>query len=84
MRHLVVEELRVARALQWQHAKEQRDGKPTRPEAAARLGEHGLDLAFPEERLGHHQVRTGLELAGQPIPLPGRIRGGGIEGGTRQ
>ena len=77
---LVVEELGVAGRDQRQDAEQDRDRDAARPEATARLREHRLDLLDRVERLGHHQVRPGRELALEPIPLGRRVGGGRIEG----
>ncbi len=65
---------------QRQDAEQDRDRDAARPEAAARLREHRLDLLDRVERLGHHQVRPGRELALEAVPLGRRVGGGRIEG----
>ena len=64
---------------QRQHAEQDRDRDAAGPEATTRLREHRLDLLDRVERLGHHQVRPGRELAFEAIPLGRRIGGGRIE-----
>ena len=64
---------------QRQDAEQDRDRDAARTEPAARLREHRLDLLDRVERLGHHQVRPGRELAFEAIPLGRRIGGGRIE-----
>ena len=62
-----------------QDAEQDRDRDAARPEAAPRLREHRLDLLDRVERLGHHQVRPGRELALEAVPLGRRVGGGRIE-----
>ena len=63
-----------------QHAEEDRDGQAARPEPPTGLGEHRLDLLDGVERLGHHQVRPGRELALEPVPFGRRIGRRRVEG----
>ena len=64
---------------QREDAEQDRDRDAARTEAAARLREHRLDLLDRVERLGHHQVRPGGELALEAIPLGRRVGGGRVE-----
>ena len=76
---LVVKELGVAGRDEREDPKQDRDRHPARAEPTASLGEHRLDLLDRIERLGHHQVRPGFELALEPIPFGRRVGGGRVE-----
>jgi hypothetical protein len=75
-----VEEFRVPGRNEREHAEKHRNGEAARTEAPARLLEHRLDLLDRVQRLGHHQVRAGGQLALQAVPLGGRVGRRRIEG----
>ena len=78
--HLVVQELRVARALQREDAEQDRQRDTARTEPPLRLREHRLDLLDAVQRLGHHEVGASGDLALEPVPLGRGVGGGRVEG----
>ena len=52
---------------------------PPGPKRRRASVEHRLDLLDRVERLGHHQVRAGRELALEAVPLGRRVGGGRVE-----
>ena len=75
-----MEELGVTGRHEREHTEEDRDGQTARSKPPTGLGEHRLDLLDRVERLGHHQVRPGLELALEPLPFGRRIGRRRVEG----
>ena len=79
-RHLVVQELGVPCALERQQPEQDRDREAARPEPAAGLRVHRLDLADRVERLGHDEMGAGGQLAFEAIPLGRTVGGRRVEG----